>query len=471
MSQRGAVADVRRIAQSMREDHASRRGPEVAVRRHRLERGIKLLLDHQDGFAKAMSADYGNRSIYQSITIDVAQSVAALRHAHARLEAWLQPELAEVPNREMKAWVVRQPLGLVGIVSSWQFPLHEAFGPLAGVLAAGNAALLKPSELTPRTSDLLAEVVPHYFDAMEVAVVLGGAEIGAALCALPLDHLVFTGSADAGRHVMRAAAEHLVPVTLALGGKTPVLFGQRADVVAAAERLLTGKTFNAGQFVGAPDLVMMTADQVDPFIVAALSYVRRSYPTLLSNPDYTSIISNWHFDRLLAIIDDAKAKGSKVLHLGPEREQPYDRGTRKIAPTLLLDVNDRMRAMKEEIGGPILAIKVVASQTAAFDCLPTWKHAPAGYFFGPSTDSQFEFSERILSGAVVINDVMCQTFLETVQLGGLGSSGMGAYHGVHGFQRFSHAKPVIVQGDDGASNMRLRTPYDDKLIGLKATMG
>ncbi|MFT4192718.1 MAG: aldehyde dehydrogenase family protein, partial [Comamonas sp.] len=341
---------------AMKQAHLADGPASAELRRDRLARAERLLITHHAELAEAISADYGHRSPYQSLLADVLSSAAALRHAQAHVEAWMQPDEQEAPAPGMQARVQYQPLGVVGIISPWNFPLNLAFSPLAGVFAAGNRALLKPSELTPRTSELLAGLVARYFDPLEFDVVLGDAEIGQAFSGLPFDHLVFTGSTAVGRHVMRAAAENLVPLTLELGGKSPVLIDTDADIATAAARVLTVKTFNAGQICISPDYVLLPEAAREAFVEQARAFVARSFPTLHGNPDYTAIVSDRHYQRLIGLLDEARAKGARVIGLEPQGQAHADAATRKLAPTLVLDPGADLQVMQEEIFGPVLPV-------------------------------------------------------------------------------------------------------------------
>ncbi|WP_343699377.1 coniferyl aldehyde dehydrogenase [Caulobacter sp.] len=464
------IATLTSIVRSMQQSHRDAGPADAALRRDRLERGARLILDNHQALAAAMSDDFGHRSAYQSLAADVATTVKSLRYASEHLDAWMAPEMVEPPLSGMTTEIHRQALGVVGIISPWNFPINLAFGPLAGVFAAGNVALLKPSELTPRTSQLLAELVGRYFSPMEFGVVLGDAEVGAAFSALPFDHLVFTGSSAVGRHVMRAASDNLVPVTLELGGKSPVVVAPDADIVIAAERTLTVKTFNAGQICVSPDYVMMSAARVEAFAAAARSFVARTLPTIQANPDYTAIVSPRHYDRLVALIDDAREKGAQIVHMSPAGEPALDPRTRKIAPTLILGATDAMRVMQEEIFGPLLPIRAYADPGEAIDYINAHPQPLAAYYFGEDADLRADFAARTTSGALVFDDVMTHVSIETLPFGGVGASGMGAYHGKHGFERFSHARPVVTQAPDGGASLRLRAPYADKIDALRAAL-
>ncbi|CAM3572654.1 coniferyl aldehyde dehydrogenase [Acidovorax anthurii] len=460
--------DLQSIVRAMQRAHVQAGAASAALRRDRLGRAVQLLQENRQGIAQAISADFGHRSEFQSLTADLLTPTHSLRYAAEHLEQWMQPEKVAAPAHGMSAWIQPQPLGVVGIISPWNFPINLAFGPLAGVFAAGNTALLKPSELTPRTSDLLAELVGRYFDPMEFGVVLGDASVGAAFSGLPFDHLVFTGSTTVGRHVMRAAAENLVPVTLELGGKSPVVIDDDADVRVAAERVLTVKAFNAGQICLSPDYVLMPKDRQDAFVAAAREFLARTYPTMQSNPDYTAIISDRHFQRLVQLIEDARAKGARVVGLAPAGEPGFDAATRKIAPHLLLDVDDSMQVMQEEIFGPLLPIRGYDRRDEPIGYINAHPRPLAAYYFGEDAARQQAFAAGTTSGALVFNDVMSHSVIEGLPFGGVGASGMGAYHGVHGFRRFTHAKAVVQQSNEGASGLRLRAPYADKMAAVQA---
>jgi coniferyl-aldehyde dehydrogenase len=462
--------DLHQLVLAMRRNQISTGPADADLRRDRLRRAARLITENRDAITNALDADFGNRSRYQSLASDVLVPVKSLGFAEKQLESWMQPESVADPAPEMRAWIQYQPLGVVGIISPWNFPINLAFCPLAGAFAAGNTAVLKPSELTPRTSNLMAELVLRYFDPMELSVVLGDAAVGVAFSRLPFDHLIFTGSTAVGRQVMRAAAENLTPVTLELGGKSPVMIDQDADVRVAAQRILTIKTFNSGQICLAPDYVLLPSDMRANFVTAAREFVARTFPTILDNPDYTSIINARHLDRLMGLLDDARAKGATVISLAPAGEPEADAHSRKMAPILVLDAREDMGIMREEIFGPILPILTYAERNQAIEYIIDHPRPLAAYYFGDDAEHQKTFAAITVSGALVINDVMSHTSLEELPFGGVGPSGTGAYHGVYGFRRFSHAKTVVVQSEDGASNLRFRAPYADKLPFLEAAL-
>jgi coniferyl-aldehyde dehydrogenase len=461
--------DLQLILQSMKQAHLKDGPASAELRRDRLLRSIALLRDNHKAINAAISADFGHRSEYQTMAADLVTTITMLQHSADHLEEWMKPEQAQVPVAGMQAWIEPQPLGVVGIISPWNFAINLAFGPLAGVFAAGNTAMLKPSELTPETSELLAEIVPRYFSPTELTVVLGDASVGQAFSALPFDHLVFTGSSAVGKHVMRAAADNLVPLTLELGGKSPVVMDSDADAVMVAERTMTIKTFNSGQICISPDYLLLPEEAEAAFVTAASAFVRQTLPSVQTNTDYTAIINERHFQRLLNLLKDAESKGAHIVSLAPEGEPDFDVSSRKIAPHLVLNVTNEMAIMQEEIFGPLLPIQTYSGGLdTAIAMINAGPRPLAAYYFGHTEVGQQKMVSNTTSGALVINDVMTHASLDSLPFGGVGASGMGAYHGIHGFRRFSHAKPVVIQNEEGTTNLRLRAPYQDKIETLKA---
>lgn len=456
------------ILNSMQQQQRLNGPASVQLRKDRLQRACNLIKDNHRALAEAISNDFGHRSTYQSQVADLITTTKMLQHAIEHVEQWMEPEQVSAPDPAMQTRIEHQPLGVVGIISPWNFPVNLAFGPLAGIFAAGNTAMLKPSELTPSTSQLMAELVAKYFGPDELCVVLGEADVARTFSALPFDHLVFTGSTQVGRHVMRAAAENLVPVTLELGGKSPVLIGQQADLAKAVSRTLTIKTFNAGQICLSPDYVLMPTSWQQDFNDQAQEFVRQIFPAVQQNPDYTAIINDNHFDRLIGLLDDARAKGADIVSLAPDNEPAYDRQSRKIAPHLVFNVSDDMQIMQEEIFGPLLPVKTFTDEQDAIDYINSRPRPLAAYLFSEDPERQRNFALQTTSGGLVINDVMTHVSIDDLPFGGVGQSGMGAYHGKFGFTQFTHAKPVVVQSEAGTSNLRLRAPYADKQSAVNA---
>ena len=346
---------------------------------------------------------------------------------------------------------------MVGIVSPWNYPFSLALMPLATALAAGNRALIKPSELTPATSAAIRALVSETFSEEEVAVVTGAASVGAAFAALPLDHLFFTGSTAVGRSVMRAASEHLVPVTLELGGKSPVLVDRAQPLERVAAAIAYGKLANAGQTCIAPDYVLLPEGDVDAFVAAWEKAVAAYYPEGPSSQDYTSIVNPRHYDRLRGLLDDARAKGARIVETGPSPERARSRA-HTLPPTLVLDVHDGMKIMQEEIFGPVLPIATYAELDDAIAFVNARSRPLALYWFGSSAANRTRVLTRTTSGGVAINSTILHYVQDDLPFGGVGPSGFGAYHGIEGFRAFSHQKAVFDQGRWNGSAL-LRPPF------------
>jgi len=445
--------------------------PSAEIRIDRLDRCIGILVDHQDEIADALNKDFGNRSPQMTKFTDVAGSIGPLKHAKENVRKWMRVEKRK-PTPAILGWfgakaeVHYQPLGVVGVISPWNFPVNLTFAPLAGVLSAGNRCMIKPSEFTPASSELMMRMFKKAFDEAEIAVCVGGPEVGEAFSRLPFDHLLFTGATSIAYHVMRAAAENLVPTTLELGGKSPVIVGESANMELAANRVMNGKTLNAGQICLAPDYVFVPEAKRDEFVSKATAAVARMYPTLKDNPDYTSVINQRHYDRLTGYIDEAKSKGAKVVEINPAKEDLRQQPYHKIAPTIILDPTDDMKVMQDEIFGPVLPVKTYKSVEEAIGYVNA-KARPLGlYYFGEEGDEKQRVLTRTTSGGVTVNDVVMHVAMEDLPFGGVGPSGMGAYHGVDGFRQFSHRKAIYQQPTSNFVEKQLanmRAPYGEGL--------
>ena len=416
----------------------------------RINRAIDVVVRYSDKAADALHADFGSRPHQISKLVDVAASIEPLKYAKKHVKRWMKPDhhSAMFPLNWMgaSAQVEYQPLGVVGIMAPWNFPMHTVFSPLSGVLAAGNRAMIKPSEHTPATASLIADMIEEAFDPSEIAVVTGDAEVGKAFASLPLDHLVFTGSAAVARHVMAAAAQNLVPVTLELGGKAPVVVSRTADIPRALDRIMAGKTINAGQVCMGPDYLLVPEEKLNDVIAAAQASVTAMYPTLLDNPEYCAIINERHYRRILGYVDQARSSGHTVIPINPADEDfSQQSGSWKIPPTLIPNVSDELDAMHDEIFGPVLPIKTYADFDDAIAFINSKPHALAAYYFGRDASEEQRFIDHTRSGGVCINDVIFQVTQESMPFGGVGPSGMGAYHGHQGFKTFSHARSVYRQ--------------------------
>lgn len=440
----------------------------AAVRRDCLTRAIAMLRDHADAFCDAMSEDFGHRSRDQSMFTDITGSIGPLKHAIKHLDAWMRPDKRAVQFPlgllGASARIEYQPKGVVGVISPWNFPVNLTMAPLAGILAAGNRAMLKSSEFTPTVAALFEEVAPAYFAADEVMFISGGAEVGAAFAGLPFDHLIFTGATGIARHILHAAADNLTPVTLELGGKSPTIVGRRADLNHAAQRIAMGKMLNAGQICLAPDYVMIDADREDALVAALERATAAMYPTLLANPDYTSVINARHRDRLTALLDDARAKGATVIEVNPAGDDFFASNGAKMPLSIVRDVDDTMRVMQEEIFGPILPVMRVADTDSAISYVNAHDRPLGLYYFGQDNAEERRVLDRTISGGVTVNDVIFHAGMEDLPFGGIGPSGTGSYHGSDGFRTFSHAKSLFRQAKiDVAKLAGIKPPYGKAL--------
>ncbi len=450
--------------------------PSVALRIDRLDRCIGLLIKHESRIAAALNADFGNRPEAVSGITDIAGSIGPLKHAKAHLRQWMKTEKRKTTPALLglfgaKAEVRFQPKGVVGVISPWNFPLNLTFAPLAGILAAGNRAMIKPSEYTPATSQLMAEMFAEAFTDEEIATFPGGPEVGQAFSELAFDHLIFTGATSVARHVMAAAARNLVPVTLELGGKSPVILGRSADLAVSAARIMAGKTLNAGQICLAPDYVLAPDDRLPAFVDEAKAAVAAMFPTIRDNPDYTAVIADRHYDRIKGYVEDARAKGAEIVEINPAGEDFSQQEFRKIPPTLILNPTADMKVMQEEIFGPLLPVMTYRGVEDAIAYVNAHDRPLGLYYFGADAAEQEKVLAQTTSGGVTVNDVIFHVAQEDLPFGGVGPSGMGSYHGEDGFREFSHRKSVYRQLAKDLGPMKaLRPPYGEGVRKYLATV-
>lgn len=444
-----AAAGMRALLERQRAAFHAELPVPAAVRRDRLMRAKAYLIDNRDALARAVSDDFGHRSTEQTMLTDIMASVGQLNHAAKHLDRWMRADKRKLDFPlgllGAKGWVEYQPKGVVGIIAPWNFPVNMIFAPLAGVFAAGNRTMIKPSEFTPATSELMAELAPRYFAAEELAFVTGAAEVGKAFTELPFDHMIFTGSTSIGRHVMRAAADNLVPVTLELGGKSPTIIGRSADIATATDRIAMGKLMNAGQICLAPDYLLVPEEAEGAVVEGLKAATARQYPTLLANPDYTSVVNGRHRERLEGYLDDARAKGAEVVVVNPAGEDFGAQNTHKMPLHIVRRVTDDMKVMQEEIFGPILPVKTYRAVEEAVDYVNAHDRPLGLYYFGQDAAEERQVLDRTVAGGVTVNDVIMHISNENLPFGGVGPSGMGSYHGFDGFRTFSHAKAVYKQ--------------------------
>nr|WP_321359195.1 coniferyl aldehyde dehydrogenase [uncultured Hyphomonas sp.] len=439
--------------------------PSAAKRIEWIDKAIDLLITYNDELVDAMCQDFGHRSKDQSAFTDIASSIGPLKHAKKHVAKWMRPEKrkSEFPLGLLgaRSQIQYQPKGVIGVISPWNFPVNLTFAPLAGVFAAGNRCMIKPSEFTEVTSEVMKKAIAQYYDEEEVAVITGGPDIGAEFTALAFDHILFTGATSIAHHVMRAAADNLVPLTLELGGKSPVVLGRSADLQKAANRIMAGKALNAGQICLAPDYAFVPKEKTADFVAAATQAVQTMYPSgLKDNDDYTSIVNQRHYDRLMGYIDEAKSKGAEVIEINPTGENFAQQPHHKIPPHIIVDPSEDLKVMQDEIFGPILPIKSYSDTKQTIDYINAHDRPLGLYYFGEDAAEKDMVLNNTTSGGVTVNDVIMHIGQEDLPFGGVGPSGMGSYHGREGFLEFSHKKSVFTQTGSEMIAM-IRPPYGE----------
>lgn len=451
--------DMRVVLSRQRSAFLNEGPPTLSQRRADLLKLKSLVLGHQKEIVAALHEDFGHRASHETAIMEVMPLVQAINYQHGHLRRWMRPEKRSVPMHFQpgRAWIQYQPLGVVGIMSPWNYPLQLALLPLATAIASGNRALIKPSEYTPATSSLLERMLSQEFAQEQVAVFTGDAAVGQAFSALPFDHLVFTGSTPVGRAIMKAASENLVPVTLELGGKSPVIIDGGHPIGHAATSVAHGKLANCGQICIAPDYVMVPEGQEDAFVSAYDAAVRAMYPAGPTSDNYTSIVNERHYRRLLGLLDDARAKGAKIVEVGVTPRNAQQR-PHNIAPTVVVGATEHMAILQEEIFGPLLPVVTYRTIDEAIRYVNDRPRPLALYFFGSDGPNRRKVLERTTSGNVTVNNTLMHYAQEDLPFGGVGPSGMGAYHGVEGFKALSHAKGVYQQGRWNMSGV-LRPPF------------
>ena len=448
------INEMHRVLELQKSLNIKEGAPDLELRKDRLDRVIAMVGKYDKHIVKAVNEDFGNRDPVMSAATEVASVIGPMEHAKKNLRKWMKTEKRKAAIAPLgsalsllgaKAEVRYQPKGVVGAISPWNFPINLALAPLAGILSAGNRVMHKPSELTPSTSDLLKQMIEEYFDEAEMAVFVGDAEVGAAFSGLAFDHMIFTGGTSIAKHVMKAASENLVPLTLELGGKSPVVVGKNAKIKDTAQRVMQGKTMNAGQICLAPDYALVPEEKVEEFVKASVEVTSEMYPNMKDNDDFTSIINQRHFDRIQGYIEDAKEKGAEVVEINPSNEDFNQQPHHKIPPTIVLNPSDDMKIMQEEIFGPVLPVKTYKEVNEPVNYINS-KDRPLGlYYFGEDNTEKEFVLENTTSGGVTVNDVISHIQMEDLPFGGVGPSGMGSYHGYDGFKEFSHAKAVYKQ--------------------------
>lgn len=419
--------------------------PSVATRRDRIDRLLAMVLEHTDDFVEATATDYGSRSKSAALFAEIYGMIAVIEHTRSHVPQWMRTAKLMKASRAfgLRAEVQPSPLGVVGIIGPWNFPVQLTVLPASAAFAAGNRVMVKMSEITRHTAELMSALVPRYFDVDELAVVTGGPDVAAEFSSLPLDHIFFTGSPTVGSLVASAAAKNLVPVTLELGGKNPVVVAPDADIARAASRIAQGRMVNGGQVCVCPDYVFVPASRVDEFAAHVTATWRSMFPSIAGNPDYCASVNDANFQRVRGLIDDAKAKGAQVDSAIPPGESAADPASRKIAPTIIRGVDDSMTIAAEEVFGPVLGIRTYELLSEVVDYVNGRPAPLVAYWFGADNADFRHFVTHTRSGGVARNDFAAHMVPSDAPFGGVGHSGMGAYHGKAGFDAFSHYRTVV----------------------------
>ncbi|KVV01319.1 MULTISPECIES: coniferyl aldehyde dehydrogenase [unclassified Pseudomonas] len=452
------LSDLHLLLDKQRQAYAAHPYPPLEQRQQWLKSLRQLLSDEREVLIDAISQDFSHRSADETLFAELMPSLHGIDYTLKHLKRWMKPSArsVDVMFQPASAHVMYQPLGVIGIIVPWNYPLYLAIGPLIGALAAGNRVMLKLSEFTPATGRLLKDLLGRIFPEDCVAVVLGEADVAVAFSGLAFDHLLFTGSTQVGKLVMRAAAEHLTPVTLELGGKSAAIVSADVPLKDAAQRIAWGKSLNAGQTCIAPDYVLVPENRVQGFVDAYRQVMHSFYPTLIDNPDYTAIINERQLARLEHLKTDAVAKGARLIPL-------YEQGQgRRMAHCLVLDVNDDMQVMQEEIFGPLLPVVAYRDLEQALAYITERPRPLALYYFGYNKVEQQRVLQNSHSGGVCINETLLHVAVDDLPFGGVGPSGMGRYHGHEGFLTFSHAKSVLAKQRVNSS-LAIYPPYGRKL--------
>ncbi len=424
---------------------------------------IALLKDNSDDIIHAIETDYGSRPAALTLMYDVLGSIASLEYARKHVKQWMQAESRRAPFpfgfSGARVQIEYQAKGVIGILGTWNFPVFTLFSPLAQVIAAGNRCVLKPSDVVPRTAELLCALLPNYVDREYLAVIAGDITVSKAFSELPFDHLVLTGGTNTGKAVMAAAASNLTPLTLELGGKSPVVIGRSASLLKAAERIIFAKTINNGQLCVAPDYVLVPQEQLDEFIEACQTFYKLTYQE--SHAEAGAIVNETHFQRVNTYLRDARARKVRVIALAePEEDTGYS-----LPLHLVINPSHDCVISQKEIFGPALIVNTYDSIENAIAFVNAGEKPLALYYFGNDKKEQRNVLDHTRSGGVTINQIAMHPGADDAPFGGIGASGIGQYHGREGFLEFSHARTVYTQGwFDLSALFGMRAPFDDKLL-------
>lgn len=466
VNQDAITDELMKVMEAQRADYLAEGHVSAETRIDRMRRGMHSVAKFQDQLVEALNTDFTCRSREVTMLTDVSASIGPFKTGMKEVRKWMKPEkrksMFPLGLLGARSWIEYQPMGVVGVISPWNFPANLTFAPLADILAAGNRVMIKPSEFTPATSEVMADIVADAWSPNEVSIFTGGPEVGSAFSSLPFDHLLFTGATSIAKHIMAAAAKNLVPVTLELGGKSPVMISRTADLEQAIGRIMLGKTLNAGQICLAPDYLMVPEEKLDDVVSEIQKAVAAMYPKLLDNNEYTSVINDRHFQRLQANLHDAKDKGAELVECNPANEDFSAQAGYKIPPTLIKKPSDDMRVLEEEIFGPLLPIRTYKDFDECIDYVNARPRPLAAYYFGNDSKEERSVLDRTTSGGVCLNDVIMHIMQEDLPFGGVGPAGMGAYHGYDGFKTFSHAKAIFKQAKVNVAKLGgMLPPYNE----------
>lgn len=417
--------------------------PSAADRIDRLKRLETALLNYEDALVEAISEDFSYRSPGESKNFDVTGTIAAIRTTRRHVKKWMKRRRVSTPLylKPARAFIQPQPKGVIGVVSPWNFPIFLSIIPIAEAFGAGNRVMLKPSELCPRTSEVLTEMLSSSFGPDEIQIANGDSSVGQAFVDLQLDHIIYTGSTTVGRKVAEAAGRNLVPVTLELGGKCPLIIGEHADLDRAVERLVYSKYLSGGQICIAPDYVLVPKDMKDALIKATKAKIEDFYGDYVTCKSYSAIVNDRHVARVEGLIQSARDAGAEVI----QAKSSSQSDTRKIPPTIVVEPPMDTDLMKEEIFGPVLPVLTYSSRYEAQEIIAHNPDPLALYIFSNNKEEKNYWIKQSKSGGACVNEALFHVITDTLPFGGVGASGQGVYHGRAGFDEFSHLKSVFVQ--------------------------
>ncbi|MBF6209153.1 aldehyde dehydrogenase family protein [Streptomyces gardneri] len=459
-----SAAQLRAVLDAQRAAFLLEGPPTAQTRRDRINCLVQAVADNSAELTAAMNADFGNRPELFSLMSDMAGVLPSVMKLNENLETWMRDEVvAGSAETGLPTVLQHRPKGVVGVIGPWNFPLGLVIQPAAEALAAGNRVMIKFSDVPERTAEVFAEAIAERFAPEEVYVCRGGLETAQAFSDLEFDHLFFTGSPAVGRRVAAAAGANLVPVTLELGGKNPVVVAPNADVNVAAERIAANRMINGGQVCLCPDYVFVPTDQTDTFITAYREHIGRFFPTYLGNPDVTTVINDANYRRIVGLIQDAAAKGAEIITIAPagETDSLPDPETRRIPPIIVLGVTDEMAIAREEIFGPVIAVFSYQDVSEAIDYMRARPHPLVAYWYGADTADYQTFLRLTTSGGVARNDIALHLRVDGAPFGGVGHSGMGYYHGKAGFDTFTHTRAITTNQLGVGIAPTMMPPYTD----------